>query len=174
MSCPPARSLECIRKCVFATLEQALLPWRWMSSMHCLSRCPPQCTSLHHGLRWMTKLVVADELSAHIEPRRAMAVLMNIGKPLQATDSILMTAWVVIFCESGLRDDVTIANLQEACLKLVVPAWPWVRAYELQVDIKSSELTSLSIPRLSRLPPSSSTPMNPSVSVFFKPDGCKN
>ena len=32
---------------------------------------------------WMTKLVVADEVSAHIEPRRAMAILMNVGKPLQ-------------------------------------------------------------------------------------------
>ena len=40
---------------------------------------------------WMTKLVVADEVSAHIEPRRAMAVLVNVGKPLQASDSILMT-----------------------------------------------------------------------------------
>ena len=28
---------------------------------------------------WMTKLVAADEVSAHIEPRRAMAVLMNVG-----------------------------------------------------------------------------------------------
>ena len=30
-----------------------------------------------------------------------------------------MTEWVAVFRESGLRDDVTIANLL-ACLKLVV------------------------------------------------------
>ena len=37
---------------------------------------------------WMTKLVVADEVSAHIELRRAMAVLMNVGKPLQTSDNL--------------------------------------------------------------------------------------
>ena len=51
-----------------------------------------------------------------------MAVLMNVGKPLQTTDNIFMTEWVAIFRESGLRDDVSIANLQETCLKLVVLA----------------------------------------------------
>ena len=53
---------------------------------------------------WMTKLVAADEVSAHIEPRRAMAVLMNVGKPLQTADNIFMTEWVAVFRESGLRD----------------------------------------------------------------------
>ena len=72
----------------------------------------------------MTKLVAADEVSAHIEPRRAMAVLMNVRKPHPITDNILVTEWAAIFRESGLRDDVTIANLQEACLKLVVLARP--------------------------------------------------
>ena len=71
---------------------------------------------------WMTKLVAADEVSAHIEPRCAMAVLMNVRKSFQTSDSIFMTEWVAIFCESGLRDDVTAANLQDACLKLVVLA----------------------------------------------------
>ena len=66
----------------------------------------------------MTKLVVADEVSAHLEPRRAMAILMNVGKPLQTSDSIFMTEWVAIFRGSGLRDDVTVVNLQDACLKL--------------------------------------------------------
>ena len=83
---------------------------------------------------WMTKLVVADEVAAHIEPRRAMAVLMNVGKPLQTSDNVFMTEWVAIFRESGLRDDVTIANLQDACLKLVVLAR--ARAREPQVDQK--------------------------------------
>ena len=81
---------------------------------------------------WMTKLVVADEVAAHIEPRRAMAVLMNVGKPLQTSDNIFMTERIAVFRESGLRDDVTIANLQDACLKLVVLAR--ARACELQVD----------------------------------------
>ena len=83
---------------------------------------------------WMTKLVATDEVSAHIEPRRAMAVLMNVGKPLQSTDNIFMTEWVAIFRESGLRDDVTIANLQEACLKQLVLAR--ARARELQVHMQ--------------------------------------
>ena len=48
---------------------------------------------------WITKLVAADEVSAHIEPRRAMAVLMNVGKSLQAPDNILMTEWVATFRE---------------------------------------------------------------------------
>ena len=52
---------------------------------------------------WMTKLAVADEVAACIKPRRAMAVLMNIGKPLQTSDNIFMTERVAIFCESGLR-----------------------------------------------------------------------
>ena len=43
-----------------------------------------------------------------------------------------MTEWVAIFRESGLRDDVTVANVQDACLKLVVLAR--ARARELQVD----------------------------------------
>ena len=81
---------------------------------------------------WITNLVVADEVAAHIEPRRAMAVLMNVGKPLQTADNIFMTEWVAIFRESGLRDDVTVANLQDACLKLVVLAR--ARTRELQVN----------------------------------------
>ena len=81
---------------------------------------------------WMTKLVAADEVSAHIEPRRATAVLMNAGKPLQTSDNIFMTEWVAIFRKTGLRDDATVANLQDACLKLVVLAR--ARARELQGD----------------------------------------
>ena len=51
-----------------------------------------------------------------------MAIFMNVGKPLQTSDNIFMTEWVAIFRESGLQDDVTIANVQGACLKLVVLA----------------------------------------------------
>ena len=40
---------------------------------------------------WITKLVVADEVSADSEPRRTMAVLVNVGKPLESTDNIFMT-----------------------------------------------------------------------------------
>ena len=43
-----------------------------------------------------------------------------------------MTEWVAISRESGPRDDVTIANLQDACLKSVVLAR--ARARALQVD----------------------------------------
>ena len=89
---------------------------------------------------WMTKLVVADEVSAHIEPRHAMAVLANVGKPLQSTDNIFMTEWVAFSRESGLRDDVTTANLQEACLKLVVLARACAR--ELQIDLQVERSTA--------------------------------
>ena len=37
---------------------------------------------------WMTKLVVAEEVAAHIEPRQATAALMNVGKPLQTSDHL--------------------------------------------------------------------------------------
>ena len=63
-------------------------------------------------------MVAADEVSVYMEPRRAMAVLMNVGKPLQTTDNIFLTEWAAMFRESGLRDDASIANFQEACLKL--------------------------------------------------------
>ena len=83
---------------------------------------------------WVTKLVAADEISAYVEPRRAMAVLSHVGKPLQASDALFMTEWVAIFRESGLRDDVSVENLREACLQLVVCVR--ARAQELQVDVQ--------------------------------------
>ena len=63
---------------------------------------------------WVTKLVAADEISAYVEPRRAMAVLSHVGKPLQASDTLFMTEWVAIFRESGLRDDVSVENLKRS------------------------------------------------------------
>ena len=62
-----------------------------------------------------------------------------------------MTEWVAILRESGLQDDVTIANLQEACLKLVVLARARVR--ELQVDLQVERAQQ----PLSSLHPSSPT-----------------
>ena len=48
-----------------------------------------------------------------------MAILMNVGKnPSRLRDNIFMTKWVAIFRESGLRDDVTVANLQDACFEV--------------------------------------------------------
>ena len=82
---------------------------------------------------WVTKLVAADEISAYVESRRATAVLSHTGKPLQASDTFFMTEWVAIFRESGLQDDVSVENLREACLQLVVCAR--ARARELQVDV---------------------------------------
>ena len=61
-----------------------------------------------------------------------MGVLMNVGKPLQTSDNIFMTEWVAVFRESG--NDVTLANLQDACLKLVPVVLARARARELQVD----------------------------------------
>ena len=51
-----------------------------------------------------------------------------------------MTEWVAIFRESGLRDDVSVENLREACLQLVVCAR--ARARELQVDVQVESFTS--------------------------------
>ena len=56
---------------------------------------PPQATSVYQLASWledgMTKLVVADEASARVEPRRAMSILMYVGKPHQTSDNVFMT-----------------------------------------------------------------------------------
>ena len=123
---------------------------------------------------WVTKLVAADEISAYVEPRRAMAVLSHIGKPLQAQDTLFMTEWVAIFRESGLRDDVSVENLREACLQLVVCAR--ARARELQVDVQV-ERASRAVVAANTVTPNKgkSTPaMESAVCKFFlTADGCK-
>ena len=126
---------------------------------------------------WMTKLVAANEVSTPIEPTRAMAVLMNVGKPLQTTGNIFMTEWVAIFRESGLRDDVTIANLQEACLKLVVLAQ--AQAQELQVDMQVEQAHQPAITKTVSPTTKSKSHMTtqtdkPVCRFFLKPDGCEN
>ena len=123
---------------------------------------------------WVTKLVAADEISAYVEPRRAMAVLSHVGKPLQAQDTLFMTEWVAIFRESGLRDDVSVENLREACLQLVVCAR--ARARELQVDVQV-ERASRAVVAANTVTPAKgkSTPaMESSVCKFFlTAEGCK-
>ena len=52
--------------------ELYTIPGKMPTTMH-------QFASCLEG--WKTKLVAADKASAHMEPRRAMAVLMNMGKP---------------------------------------------------------------------------------------------
>ena len=123
---------------------------------------------------WVTKLVATDEISAYVAPPRAMAVLSHVGKPLQAQDNLFMTEWVAIFRESGLRDDVSVANLREACLQLVVCAR--ARARELQVDVQV-ERPSRAVVAANRVAPTKgkSTPaMEPAVCKFFlTAEGCK-
>ena len=123
---------------------------------------------------WVTKLVAADEISAYVEPRRAMAVLSHVGKPLQASDTLFMTEWVAIFRESGLRDDVSVENLRGACLQLVVCAR--ARARELQVDVQV-ERASRAVVAANTVTPTKgrSTPaMEPAVCKFFlTAEGCK-
>ena len=123
---------------------------------------------------WVTKLVAADEISAYVEPRRAMAVLSHVGKPLQAQDTLFMTEWVAIFRESGLRDDVSVENLREACLQLVVCAR--ARARELQVDVQV-ERASRAVVAANTVTPNKgkSTPaMESAVCKFFlTAEGCK-
>ena len=123
---------------------------------------------------WVTKLVAADEISAYVEPRRAMAVLSHVGKPLQASDTLFMTEWVAIFRESGLRDDVSVENLREACLQLVVCAR--ARARELQVDVQV-ERASRAVVSANTVTPTkgkSKPAMETAVCKFFlTADGCK-
>ena len=125
---------------------------------------------------WMTKLVVAEEVAAHVEPRRAMAVLMNVGKPLQTSDNIFMTEWVAIFRESGLRDDVTIANLQDACLKLVVLARAGAQNSRLtnKSNVQQPLSAKTATPTTKPKPKSSPATDKPVCRFFLKPDGCKN
>ena len=99
---------------------------------------------------WMTKLVVADEVAAHIKPRRAMAVLMNVGKPLHTSDNIFMTEWVAIFRESGLRDDQQVERAQQ--------------------PLSAKTATPTTKPKLKSAPASD----KPVCRFFLKPDGCKN
>ena len=123
---------------------------------------------------WVTRLVAADEISAYVEPRRAMAVLSHVGKPLQASDTLFMTEWVAIFRESGLRDDVSVENLREACLQLVVCAR--ARACKLQVDVQV-ERASRAVVTANTVTPAKGRgkpAMESEVSKFFiTADGCK-
>ena len=123
---------------------------------------------------WVTKLAAADEISAYVEPRRAMGVLSHVGKPLQASDTLFMTEWVAIFRESGLRDDVSVENLREACLQLVVCAR--ARARELQVDVQV-ERASRAVVSANTVTPTkgkSKPAMETVVCKFFlTADGCK-
>ena len=123
---------------------------------------------------WVTKLVAADEISAYVEPRRAMAVLSHVGKPLQAQDTLFMTEWVAIFRESGLRDDVSVNNLREACLQLVVCAR--ARARELQVDVQVERASRAVVTANTGIPTKgkSMPAMESAVCKFFlTADGCK-
>ena len=88
-----------------------------------------------------------------------------------------MTEWVAIFRESGLRDDVTIANLQDACLKLVVLAR--ARARELQVDQQVERAqqplsANTAIPTTKSKSKFATETDKPMCRFVLKPDGCKN
>ena len=88
-----------------------------------------------------------------------------------------MTEWVAIFRESGLRDDVAIAGLQDACLKLVVLAR--ARPRELQVDQQVERArqplsAKTAIPTTKPKHKSSTETDKPVCRLFQKPDGCKN
>ena len=87
-----------------------------------------------------------------------------------------MTEWVVIFRESGLRDDATVANLQDACLKLVVLAR--ARARELQADQQVERAqqplsAKTAIPTTKPKPKSAPASDKPACRFFLKPDACK-
>ena len=85
-----------------------------------------------------------------------------------------MTEWVAIFRESGLRDDVSVDNLREARLQLVVCAR--ARARELQVDVQV-ERASRAVVAANTVTPTKgrNTPaMEPAVCKFFHTaEGCK-
>ena len=147
-----------------------------VEELYSLPQKPP--TTMHTFAAWLedwvTKLVAADEISAYVEPRRAMAVLSHVGKPLQASDTLFMTECVAIFRESGLRDDVSVEHLREACLQLVVCAR--ARARELQVDVQV-ERASRAVVAANTVTPTKGRPtpaMEPAVCRFFlTAEGCK-
>ena len=89
------------------------------------------------------ELTAAEEAGAHVEPCRAMNIL--VGKPFQTQDNLFMTEWVAIFRESGFRDDVTVHRLQDACLKLVVFAR--ARAHDMQVDFQVEKANEAIVPK---------------------------
>ena len=70
-----------------------------VEELYSLPQKPP--TTMHTFAAWLedwvTKLVAADEISAYVEPRSAMAVLSHVGKPLQAADTLFMAEWIAIF-----------------------------------------------------------------------------
>ena len=103
-----------------------------------------------------------------------MAVLSHVGKPLQASDTLFMTEWVAIFRESGLRDDVSVENLREACLQLVVCAR--ARARELQVDVQVERASRAVVTANTGTPAKGrgKPAMESKVCKFFlTADGCK-
>ena len=67
-----------------------------VEELYSLPRKPPTTTHTFAAWLedWVTKLVAADEISAYVEPRRAMAVLFNVGKPFQASDTLFTTEWI--------------------------------------------------------------------------------
>ena len=76
------------------------------------------------------------------------------------------------FRESGLQDNVTIANLQNACLKLVLAR---ARARELQVDQQVERAQQSLSPKTASQKPKGPSETDKAVCHFFlKPDGCKN
>ena len=96
-------------------------------------------------------------------------------RTLQSSDNIFMTEWVAIFRESGLRDDVSIASHQEACLKLVVLAR--ARARELQVDMQVERAHQPASAKT--VAPTTKSKVKPMPNMdkqvcFLKPDGCNN
>ena len=94
------------------------------------------------------------------------------------SDNIFMTEGVAIFRESGLRDDVTIASLQDACLKLVLLAR--ARARELQVDQQVERAQQPLSAKTATILTTKSKPMGPPETdkpvcrFFLKPDRCEN
>ena len=81
---------------------------------------------------------------------------------------------VVIFRESGLRDDVSVENLREACLQLVICAQ--ARAGELQVEVQV-ERASRAVVTANTVVPAKSKPksaMDTAVCKFYlMVEGCK-
>ena len=88
-----------------------------------------------------------------------------------------MTEWVAIFRESGLQADVTIANLQDACLKIV--DLTRARACELQVDLQVERAqqplsAKTAIPTTKSKPKPAAETNKPVFRFFLKPDGRRN
>ena len=96
----------------------------WLAKKAAIVGCQRGCTSSSSVLFSCWKEVFPNEDTTRFDlveelrtlPQKPLVtILACVGKPLQSQDNLFVTKWVAIFKERGLRDDVTVRNLEDAC-----------------------------------------------------------